>query len=146
MRAPETRAERTFLAQRCPIVSGTTRAALMADNNLQPESLMNFCPAFPLFILVLMLPLSSPFKNYEGCCFRAKGRMARRDEGEYPLWIFDRGATKPDGSLPENPPGGGSFARGLCCLGRHSPLWGCSGLAALATVKIPRRKRLSANQ
>jgi len=24
-----------------------------------------------------------------GPCFRAKGRMARRDEGEYPPWIFD---------------------------------------------------------
>src|SRR6266478_5418273 len=38
-------------------------------------------------------------ENYEGCCFRGKGRMARRDEGEYPL-IFDRGATKPGGLLP----------------------------------------------
>jgi len=68
--------------------------------------------------------------------------MARRDEGEYPLWIFDRGATKPDGLFHENPPGGGSFARGLRWLGRHSPLWGCSRLAALATVKIPRRSAL----
>jgi hypothetical protein len=39
----------------------------------------------------------------------------------------------------ENPPGGGSFARGRCWLGRYSPLRGCSDLAALATVKIPRR-------
>ena len=28
-------------------------------------------------------------ENYKGCCFRAKGWMARRDEGEYPWWIFD---------------------------------------------------------
>jgi hypothetical protein len=28
-------------------------------------------------------------ENYEECCFRGKGRMARRDEGEYPWWIFD---------------------------------------------------------
>ena len=26
----------------------------------------------------------SLFGNYERACFRAKGRMARRDEGEYP--------------------------------------------------------------
>src|SRR5258708_38881328 len=31
----------------------------------------------------------SLFGNYEGRCFRGKGRMARRDEGEYPWWIFD---------------------------------------------------------
>ena len=31
----------------------------------------------------------SLFGNYEGRCFRGKGRMARRDEGEYPSWIFD---------------------------------------------------------
>ena len=28
-------------------------------------------------------------KNSEGCCFRATGWKARRDEGEYPWWIFD---------------------------------------------------------
>jgi hypothetical protein len=33
--------------------------------------------------------LESLSENSEGCCFRAKGRMARRDEGEYPWWIFD---------------------------------------------------------
>ena len=31
----------------------------------------------------------SLFGNYEGRCFRGKGRMTRRDEGEYPWWIFD---------------------------------------------------------
>ena len=30
--------------------------------------------------------LKSVSENYEGCCFRGKGRMARRDEGEYPRW------------------------------------------------------------
>ena len=39
----------------------------------------------------------------------------------------------------ENPPGGGSFARGRRWLGRYSPRWGCAGLAALAPAKIPRR-------
>jgi hypothetical protein len=38
----------------------------------------------------------------------------------------------------ENPPGGGSFARGRRWLGRYRPLRGCSDLAALATAKIPR--------
>src|SRR6185503_12208342 len=65
--------------------------------------------------------------------------MARRDEGEHSLCIFDRGATKPDGLFHENPPGGGSFACGLRWLGRHIPLRGCSGLAALSTAKIPCR-------
>src|SRR5882724_5929458 len=66
--------------------------------------------------------------------------MARRDEGAYPPWVCDRGATKPDGLLPENPPGGGSFARGRRWLAPYSPLRGCSELAALATTKIPRRR------
>ncbi len=65
--------------------------------------------------------------------------MARRDEGAYPSWVFDRGATKPDGLLRENPTGGGSFVRGLRWLGPYSPLRGCSDLAALAAAKIPRR-------
>src|SRR6266852_3466164 len=65
--------------------------------------------------------------------------MARRDEGEYPWWIFDSGATKPDGLFPENPPGGGSFVRGRRWLVPYSPLRGCAELAAWATAKIPRR-------
>src|SRR5229473_2681803 len=66
--------------------------------------------------------------------------MARRDEGAYPPAVCDRGATKPDGLLPENPPGGGSFARGRRWLVPYSPLRGCAELAALATAKIPRRR------
>ena len=54
--------------------------------------------------------------------------------------VCDRGATKPDGLFRENPPGGGSFVCGLRWLGRHSPLRGCCGLAALAAAKIPRRR------
>ena len=65
--------------------------------------------------------------------------MARRDEEEYPSWIFDRGATKPDGLWRENPPGGGSFARRLRWFVPYSPLRGCSELAALPAAKIPRR-------
>src|SRR5438876_2551258 len=66
--------------------------------------------------------------------------MARRDEGAYPPAVCDRGATKADGLLPENPPGGGSFARGRRWLVPYSPLRGCAELAALATAKIPRRR------
>src|SRR5579859_2816460 len=72
--------------------------------------------------------------------------MARRDEVlphghlHTPPAVCDRGATKPDGLLPENPPGGGSFVRGRRWLAPHSPLRGCSELAALATAKIPRRR------
>jgi hypothetical protein len=65
--------------------------------------------------------------------------MARRDEGEYPWWVFDCGATKPAGFLRENPSGGGSFVFGRRWLGRYSPLRGCASLAALAKAKIPRR-------
>ena len=89
-------------------------------------------------------------ENSEGCCFRAKSWMARRDEREYPPWVFDRGATKPGGFLLENPSavacwamagksGRGSFVCGPRWLGRHSPLRGYSSLAALPTPKIPRR-------
>jgi hypothetical protein len=73
-----------------------------------------------------------------------------RDEGEYPSWVFDRGATKPGGSLLENPsavakamadkPGGGSFACGPRRLGRHpdeSGLRTNTFLAALPTARIP---------
>jgi hypothetical protein len=68
--------------------------------------------------------------------------MARRDEGEYPSWIFDWGATKPAGPWRENPPGGGSFGCGLRWLAPYSPLRGCAGLAASPTAKIPRRSTL----
>ena len=37
-------------------------------------------------------------------------------------------------------PGDGSFGRGLRSLDPHSPLRGCSGLAASASPKIPRRR------
>jgi hypothetical protein len=57
-----------------------------------------------------------------------------------PAAVADRGATQPAGLFLENPPGGGSFVRGLRWLGRYRPLRGCSSLAALATAKIPRRR------
>src|SRR5438445_10790332 len=69
--------------------------------------------------------------------------MARREDGAHPpagAAHGHHGATKPDGLLPENPPGGGSFARGRRWLVPYSPLRGCSELAALATTKIPRRR------
>jgi len=65
--------------------------------------------------------------------------MARRDKGAWLPTSCDCGATKPAGRLLNNPSGGPAFARGLRWLDRHSPLRGCSDLAALATAKIPRR-------
>ena len=65
-------------------------------------------------------------ENSVGSCFRAKGRMARRDERAYPPVVCKRGATQPDGLLRENPPGGGSFACGLHWLSPYSPLRGCA--------------------
>ena len=56
--------------------------------------------------------------------------MARRDEGGYPQWISDRGATKPDGLSRENPPGGGAFAFGLRWFVPYSPLRGCAEQSA----------------
>ncbi len=85
------------------------------------------------------LPAQSLSENWERCCFRGQGRMARRDEGEYPSWVFDRGATKPGGLGRENPPGGGAFGFGLRCHGRHSPLRGCSARSASPKPKIPCR-------
>src|SRR6266498_4898557 len=86
------------------------------------------------------LCLKSLSENYVESCFRGKGWMARRDEGASPQWGCDRGATKPAGLVRENPPSGGSFACGQRWLGCYSPLRGCSGLAALAAAKIPRRR------
>jgi len=68
--------------------------------------------------------------------------MARRNEGASPQWGCDRGATKPDGLLRENPSGGGSFGRIRRWLGPYSPQWGCSVLAASVAAKIPRRRTL----
>src|SRR5262245_17467875 len=65
--------------------------------------------------------------------------MARRDEEEYPWWVFDGGATKPEGLCRENPQGGESFGFGLRCRERHSPLRGCSARSASPNSKIPSR-------
>jgi hypothetical protein len=85
-------------------------------------------------------PPKSPSEKSDGSCLPKKGWMARRDEGAYPTVVCDRGATKPASPFWANPPGDGSFVRGLCWLNRHSPLRGCSGLAASASLKIPRRR------
>ena len=78
------------------------------------------------------LHTTAPLLDSTNCvesCFRGKGRVARRDEGAYPEWVCNRGATKPGCLFRENPPGGGPFGCGLRWLGRHSPLRGCSGNA-----------------
>src|ERR1700733_4974991 len=45
----------------------------------------------------------------------------------------------PSLKLRRDQPGGGAFVLVRRWLGRPSPLWGCTGLAALAKAKIPRR-------
>jgi hypothetical protein len=95
-------------------------------------------------LLVVSRISESLFKNYPGMLFSSK-----RPDGEarmLPHWhqrisLVDlrlRG-NKARRPFAENPPGGGSFARGQRWLGRYSPLRGCSDLAALATAKILRR-------
>jgi hypothetical protein len=68
------------------------------------------------------------------------GLFSGRNQMEKPLDPGLSRAPGKEGTVPENPAGGGAFGRGRRCLGRHSPLRGCSGLAALATAKIPRRR------
>jgi hypothetical protein len=90
-------------------------------------------------------------EKYEGFRFRAKGPMARQpakpgssrmfglDEGASPKWGCDRGATKPEGLLRENPAGGGCFVRSLRWLGTQSPLREFSRLSASPAPKTSRR-------
>jgi hypothetical protein len=33
--------------------------------------------------------IQSLSEKWAGCCLWLNGQLARRDEGEYPLWIFD---------------------------------------------------------
>ena len=82
----------------------------------------------------------SLFRNSAGACFRGKGFLARRDERADPSEVCERGTTKPESLFRENPLGGGSFDRGFRWLGPHSPLRGCSGLAASAPPKNPHRR------
>jgi hypothetical protein len=97
---------------------------------------------FAAFILSIIS--QSLFENHSGMLFSSK-----RPDGEarvLPRWhqrispvdlrLRSNEARRP---FAENPPGGGSFARGRRWLGRYSLLRGCSDLAALATAKIPRR-------
>ena len=66
--------------------------------------------------------------------------MARRDERAYPPAVCKRGATRPDGLLRENPPGGESFACGRRWLGPYSTRCG----DARASPPWPQPKSLAA--
>ena len=79
-------------------------------------------------------------ENSVGVLFTGKRLDGEAQRGRIPAAVSNRGATKPAGIFHETPAGGGSFARGRRWLSRHSPLRGCSGFAALATAKIPRRR------
>ncbi len=69
-----------------------------------------------------------------------KGPDDEAQRGSIPQRGCDRGATKSDCFLRENPSGGGSFGRIRRLLGPYSPLRGSSVLAALAAAKFPRRR------
>jgi len=87
-----------------------------------------------------MSKLGACFKIRRRACFRAKGRMARRDEGAYPQRSVTEEQRSQTAFCPKtlraaglSPVAGvGSFLT--------ASLRGCSELAALATAKIPRRR------
>jgi len=81
----------------------------------------------------------SLLENHPGMLFSSKrpdGEARRRGISLVDPRLRSNKARRP---FAENPPGGGSFARGQRWLGHYSPLRGCSDLAALATAKILRR-------
>jgi len=84
--------------------------------------------------------LKSLSENWEGSCFRGQGQMARRDEGGYP----QRSLTEEQRSQMALPTktlrAAQPFGVGRRWLDRHSPLRGCSALAAWANTKIPHRR------
>ena len=116
----------------CPVASSLP--AFSPDISGGPDAVNSAVPAARA---CLKIPRGAVFEERAG--WRVVPIIGR-DEGEHPSWVFDRGATKPAGSLLENPsaaaealadkPGGGSFVCGPRWLGRHSPLRGCSSLAA----------------
>jgi len=79
-------------------------------------------------------------KSKDRVCWGAAGFMARREEGEYPLWVFAQRITPPENLCHLNPKGVVYFSRLRCWLSSQSPLWGFSCLAALDAAKITSRK------
>src|SRR6185503_19923253 len=49
--------------------------------------------------------VKSPYQNEKQVRCQRFGAAARREEGEYPLWIFDRRATPQQRQRSGNPPG-----------------------------------------
>jgi len=87
--------------------------------------------------------LRACLKTARGPVFLRKSCMARRNEGASPQRAVTEEQRSQTAFCTETPRGGGSFGCGLRWLGRYSPLRGCSGFAALAAAKIPRRRNLS---
>ena len=73
----------------------------------------------------------------EVSCFRVKSWMARRDEGEHPSWVFDRGSTKPAGILPETLRAAGPLSVGRVGLVAIA-CWGYSSTAAAPVAILDR--------
>jgi len=61
----------------------------MGGTGYQPVFGGNLPPKGPAAEDSFQTRSQSVSENSAGSCFRAKGRMARRNEGEYPPWIFD---------------------------------------------------------
>jgi len=62
-------------------------------------------------MLVTALSLTSPSDNSTRSCFCGKDCRARRDEGEYPSWVFDRGSNEARWHLARKPCGRRVFCR-----------------------------------
>ena len=78
--------------------------------------------------------------NGEGTCFRGNGLGTRREEGADPGWSVTDEQRRRRAVSPKTLRATVLLDGGRRWLGPHSPLWGCSGLAAWATTRIPRRR------
>ncbi len=68
--------------------------------------------------------LGACLESKNGVCWDAADPMTRREEGEYPSWVFDRRATRPEGLRRLNPKGAGFFGHLRRWFGSQSPLSG----------------------
>ena len=84
--------------------------------------------------------LESLYENGEGACFRGNGLGTRREEGADPGWSVTDEQRRRRAVSPKTLRAAVLLDSGRRWLGPHSPLWGCSGLAAWAATRIPRRR------
>ena len=83
-------------------------------------------------------------QNDRGCGLCEKGWLARRNEGEYPSWVFDRGVTKPDSLARKNPLNGGVFRReSFAVVAVMARCGDTPATSASLPTKTPRRRTAS---